>query len=150
MPIICDTFRDQIPVSDTTLYSYVKSSLLKARNRNFRRKVSCPKREKRANGSSRRLKMPYRKTYKDYEFHTEENPVQTVSQIDLVVIHKGWQVILTILFTNCDLQLGIITQQHPSTAPLVTCKNTLELRITITCFRWSWPTVAVNLRIRRK
>ena len=35
----------------------------------------------------------------------DENPDQTVSQMDSVIIHKGGQCILTIFFTNCDLQL---------------------------------------------
>lgn len=46
IPMICDTFRAQIPVSDTTLYSYVENGLLEARNLDLRRKVSRPRREK--------------------------------------------------------------------------------------------------------
>lgn len=46
IPMICATFQDQVPVSDTTLYFYVESGLLEARNLDLRRKVSRPKREK--------------------------------------------------------------------------------------------------------
>lgn len=110
IPMICSTFRDQVPVSDTTLYAYVERGLLEARNIDLRRKVSRPKREK--SGPVLRVdrKCHIGRTYDDYQVYMEENPDQTVAQMDSVVIHKGGQVLLTVLFTNCDLQLMFLRE----------------------------------------
>lgn len=112
IPMICNTFRDQIPISDTTLYSYVESGLLEAKNLDLRRKVSRPKREK--SGPVLRVdrKCHVGRTYNDYKTYMEGNPDQTVSQMDSVIIHKGGQVILTVLFTNCDLQLMFLRERN--------------------------------------
>lgn len=116
IPMICNTFRDQVPVSDTTLYSYVESGLLEARNLDLRRKVSRPKREK--SGPVLRVdrKCHIGRTYDEYNTYMEENPDQTVSQMDSVIIHKGGQVILTVLFTNCDLQLMFLREHNTSSS----------------------------------
>lgn len=42
----------------------------------------------------------------------EENPDQTVSQMDSVIVHKGGQAVLTVLFTNCDLQLMFLREHN--------------------------------------
>ena len=105
IPMICETFRDEIHLSDTTLYSYIESGLLEAKNIDLRRKVSRPKREKTGPVLHVDRKCHINRTYKDYEAYMDENPDQTVSQMDSVIIHKGGQCILTIFFTNCDLQL---------------------------------------------
>lgn len=116
IPMICNTFRDQVPVSDTTLYSYVESGLLEARNLDLRRKASRPKREK--SGPVLRVdrKCHIGRTYDEYNTYMEENPDQTVSQMDSVIIHKGGQVILTVLFTNCDLQLMFLREHNTSSS----------------------------------
>lgn len=112
IPMICNTFRDQIHISDTTLYSYVERGLLEARNLDLRRKVSRPKREK--SGPVLRVDRTCHvgRTYNDYKNYMGENPDQTVSQMDSVIIHKGGQVILTVLFTNCDLQLMFLRERN--------------------------------------
>ena len=66
LPVICERYRDELPVSDRTIYSYIDAGLLDA----------------------------------------------MVSQMDSVVIHKGGQTLLTILFTNCDLQLMFLRERN--------------------------------------
>ena len=41
-----------------------------------------------------------------------QNPDAMVSQMDSVIIHTGGQAILTILFTNCDLQLMFLRDRN--------------------------------------
>ena len=128
IPIICEIFRDQVPVSDTTLYSYVESGILEARNIDLRRKVSRPKREK--SGPILRVdrKCHVERSYDDYSSYIEENPDQTVSQMDSVIIHKGGQAILTVLFTNCDLQLMFL-REHNTAASVSTIFADLRQRL---------------------
>lgn len=86
------------------------------RNLDLRRKVSRPKRGK--SGSVLRVdrKCHIGRTYDDYHVYMEENPDQTVSQMDSVVIHKGGQVILTILFTTCYLQLMFLREHNTASS----------------------------------
>lgn len=112
IPVICETFREEIHLSDTTLYSYIESGLLEARNVDLRRKVSRPKREKTGPVLRVDRKCHINRTYKDYESYMGDNPDQTVSQMDSVIIHKGGQCILTIFFTNCDLQLMYLRERN--------------------------------------
>ena len=56
--------------------------------------------------------MPYGRTYEDYQTYMAQNPDALVSQMDSVVIHKGGQVILTILLTSCDLQLMFLRKRN--------------------------------------
>ena len=56
--------------------------------------------------------------YEEYEEYMHRNPDVMVSQMDSVVIHKGGQTLLTILFTNCDLQLMFLRERN--TAGFVT------------------------------
>lgn len=126
VPMICSTFRDQVPVSDTTLYSYIESGLLEARNIDLRRKVSRPKREK--SGPVLRVdrKCHIGRTYDDYTAYMTQNPDQTVSQMDSVIIHKGGHVILTILFTNCDLQLMFLREHNTAESVSTIFSNLLK------------------------
>ena len=60
LPVICERYRDELPVSDRTIYSYIDAGLLDARNIDLRRKLRRPERKKERPGSQGRPKMPYR------------------------------------------------------------------------------------------
>lgn len=94
----------------------MESGLPEARNLDLHRKVSHPKREK--SGPVLRVdrKCHIGRTYDEYNTYMEENPDQTVSQMDSVIIHKGGRVILTVLFTNCDLQLMFLREHNTSSS----------------------------------
>lgn len=128
IPMICETFRDEVHLSDTTLYSYIDAGLLEARNIDLRRKVSRPKREK--SGPVLRVdrKCHIGRTYTEYEAYLHENPDQIVSQMDTVIIHKGGQCILTIFFTNCDLQLMFL-REHNTAASVSTIFEDLREKL---------------------
>ena len=105
LPMICARYRAELPVTDRTIYSYIDAGLLDARNIDLRRKLRRPERKK--SGPVLRVdrKCHMGRTYEDYLAHMTQNPDALVCQMDSVVIHKGGQVILTILLTTCDLQL---------------------------------------------
>ncbi|MDO4266788.1 MAG: IS30 family transposase [Eubacteriales bacterium] len=112
IPVICERYRDQLPVSDRTIYSYVDAGLLDARNIDLRRKLRRPERKK----SGPVLRVDRRchqgRTYEEYLEYMSRNPDAMVSQMDSVVLHKGGQTLLTILFTNCDLQLMYLRERN--------------------------------------
>lgn len=112
LPIICERYRDELPVSDRTIYSYIDAGLLDARNIDLRRKLRRPERKK--SGPVLRVdrKCHIGRSYEEYEGYLHQNPDAMVSQMDSVVIHKGGQTLLTILFTNCDLQLMFLRERN--------------------------------------
>ncbi len=114
VPVICGNHRAELPVSDRTIYSYIEAGLLNARNIDLRRKMRRPERKK--SGPQLRVdrKCHMGRGYEDYQGYMHENPDAMVSQMDSVVLHKGGQVLLTILFTNCDLQLMFLREEHIS------------------------------------
>ena len=112
LPVICERYRDELPVSDRTIYSYIDAGLLDARNIDLRRKLRRPERKK--SGPVLRVdrKCHIGRSYEEYEEYMHQNPDAMVSQMDSVVIHKGGQTLLTILFTNCDLQLMFLRERN--------------------------------------
>ena len=110
--VICETHRDELPVSDRTIYSYIDAGLLDARNLDLRRKVQRPKRKKSGPVLHVDRQCHIGRTYTDYEEYLSLNPDSMISQMDSVIIHKGRQCILTILFTNCDLQLMFLRERN--------------------------------------
>lgn len=112
LPAICESHRDELPVSDKTIYSYIDAGLLDARNIDLRRKLRRPERKK--SGPVLRVdrKCHIGRSYEDYESYVESNPDAAVCQMDSVIIHPGGQAILTVFFMNCDLQLMFLRERN--------------------------------------
>ena len=112
IPAICGMYRDELPVTDRTIYSYIDAGILDARNIDLRRKLRRPERKK--SGPVLRVdkKCHMGRAYGDYQAYMAQNPDAMVSQMDSVVIHKGGQAILTVLFTTCDLQLMFLRDRN--------------------------------------
>lgn len=114
LSVICENHRAELPVTDRTIYSYIEAGLLDARNIDLRRKLRRPERKK--SGPVLRVdrKCHLGRGYEDYQEYMSENPDASVSQMDSVVLKKGGQTLLTILFTNCDLQLMFLRERNTS------------------------------------
>ncbi len=114
LPAICETHRDELPVSDRTIYSYIDAGLLDARNIDLRQKLRRPERKK--SGPVLRVdrKCHIGRSYEDYESYMEFHPDVTVCQMDSVIIHSGGQALLTVFFTTCDLQLMFLRERNTS------------------------------------
>lgn len=114
VPVICENHRAELPVSDRTIYSYIEAGLLDARNMDLRRKMRRPERKK--SGPVLRVdkKCHIGRGYEEFQEYISENPDAMVSQMDSVIVRKGGQTLLTILFTNCDLQLMFLRERNTS------------------------------------
>lgn len=114
LPVICENHRAELPVTDRTIYSYIEAGLLDARNIDLRRKLRRPERKK--SGPVLRVdrKCHLGRGYEEYQEYMRENPDASVSQMDSVILKKGGQTLLTILFTNCDLQLMFLRERNTS------------------------------------
>ena len=130
---ICERYRDELPVTDRTIYSYIDAGLLDARNIDLRRKLRRPERKK--SGPVLRVDRTCHigRAYEDYQAYMSQNPDALVSQMDSVVLHKGGQVILTILFTTCDLQLMFLRERNTA-ASVAEVFGELRKKLGAACF----------------
>jgi IS30 family transposase len=112
IPVVWESHKGEMPVSARTLYTYIDSGLLNARNLDLRRKVRMPYRKK--SGPVLRVdkQCHINRTFDDFNRYIAENPDVVVSQMDTVEGRKGGKVILTILFTNCGLQLMFLRERN--------------------------------------
>lgn len=112
IPVVWNHHKDEMPVSGRTLYTYIDSGLMDAKNLDLRRKMRMPHRKK--SGPVLRVDKQCHidRTYDDYGRYIDENPDAPVCQMDTVEGKKGGKVLLTILFTNCDLQLMYLRDRN--------------------------------------
>ena len=112
IPVISTEYMDILPVSERTIYTYVGGGLLNARNLDLRRTVQ--RRQKKKTGPVLRVdkKCHVGRSYEEYLQYMVEHPDTCVCQMDSVVGKKGGKVLLTIFFTNCDLQLAFIRRRN--------------------------------------
>ena len=110
--VVWNTHKAEMPVSDRTLYTYINSGLLEADNFDLRRKLRMPSRKK--SGPVLRVDKQCHidRGYGDYKAYVSRHPDAAISQMDSVTGRKGGKVLLTILFTNCDLQLMYIRNRN--------------------------------------
>lgn len=113
IPVIYKNHADKLPVSAKTIYSYVENGLFDIGNLDLRLRVKRrPNRKKTGPNLKVDKKCIQNRTYEDYLTYISENPDETISQMDTVEGTKGGKVILTILFTNCGLQLMYIRDRN--------------------------------------
>ena len=93
-------------------YSYIDAGLLDARNMDLRRKLRGSERKKSGLVFRVDRKCHIGRSYEEYDEYVRQNSDAMVSQMDSVVIHKGGQILLTILFTNCDLQFMFLRERN--------------------------------------
>lgn len=114
IPVICMQKADVLPVSERTIYTYIDHGLLGVSNIELRRKVQRKVRKK--TGPMLRVdkKCHIGRCYEDYQKYIKENSDVCICQLDSVVGTVGGKVLLTVFFTNCDLQLMFLRRRDTS------------------------------------
>jgi len=105
---------DEMPVSERTIYSYMQHGLFSTDKLVLRRTVQ--RKARRKSGPVLRVDKHCHvgRCYEDYQAYLMEHPEKTVQQMDSVIGRKGGKCLLTILFTNCDLQLMFLRDRNTS------------------------------------
>jgi IS30 family transposase len=103
---ICLNHRDELMVTERTLYTYMDAGLFTARNIDMPRKVRMKPRRKRPDTIKVDPKCREGRTLQDYEKYTKEHPDTPVVQFDSVEGVKGGAVMLTLTFPSTGLQLA--------------------------------------------
>lgn len=116
--VACQKFKDRMPVSIKTVYSYIDSGILDVSNLDLRLKLRRPLRKK--TGPVLRVDKHCHvgRSYKEYERFIATNPNKVVCEMDTVIGRKGGKAILSLHFLNCDLQLYFLRENN--TASTVT------------------------------
>lgn len=112
---IIESNNDKIMWCDKTIRNYLKYGLLTSRNIDLPRQVKfkqrkCSKHEKLKIDRSCRIG----RNYDDYNIYINNNDVVEITQMDTVEGRKGGKVLLTILFTSCNLILAYIRDRNDS------------------------------------
>ena len=120
---------DELMVSDKTIYKLIVENLLDADMFDLKRTVQRKSRKKAGRPMLVDKKCRMGRAYEDFKKYLSLNPDTSVVEIDTVEGKKGGKVILTLLFTNCNLQLAFI-RDHNDAASV--SKIFEELRKTLT------------------
>lgn len=105
---------DETMVSERTLYTYVNSGLLSARNIDMPRTVRMRPRK----GKKKSIKVDKAcrlgRSYEEFQTFTKEHPLLPVRQIDTVEGVKGGAVLLTVHFIQQEFQLAFLRPSNDS------------------------------------
>ncbi|MBQ8164952.1 MAG: IS30 family transposase [Clostridia bacterium] len=110
---ICIQNRDDIMLSDKTIYKYIHERIFEIDDFALRRKLSRKPRKKQAGPQCKiDKKCRENRTYDDFLKFMAERSDTPVFEMDTVEGIKGGKVLLTLLFRNCNLQLYFIREAN--------------------------------------
>lgn len=111
--VACHNNSDDIPVTDRTIYSYLKAGLLSVGPLDLSRMVQRKSRRKKS-GPVMRVdkKCHIGRTYEDRKTFLDDNPESVDVQMDTVEGKKGGKCLLTLYFTDCSLQLMFLRERN--------------------------------------
>jgi len=134
---------DDIPCSLRTLYGYISSGYLTARNIDMRRAVKYKKRRK----NTDQPKISYRKKnghhYRDYLALMKSDPEQRVVQMDTVEGVKGGKLLQTFLWPENNLMLAYLIDSK-EIKNTVSTLDMLEERLGTERFKELFPVILTD------
>ena len=134
---------DELMKSERTLYSYVNSGLLSARNIDMPRTIRMRPRK----NVSQKLKVDKNcrigRDFSCFKKYMEEHPDAAVRQIDSVEGVKGGPVLLTIHFVEQELQLAFLRQYNDSQS-VIDIFNRLYIELRTDIFIHLFPVILAD------
>ncbi len=143
---IMQIYRDEIPVSESTIRRMIDSTCLKTRNIDLRTKVKRKQRKKAPDARQKELYRKWKKghLWEDYQKFMVEHPDTAVVQMDCVEgIREDNAVLLTLYFTPYHLQLAFILDAHTS-EEVVAALDRLELALGTELFQKMFPVILTD------
>lgn len=101
---------NDIPFTPKTLYNYINSGFLSARNLDLPRKVKYKPRKKHIESTKRNRKSLVGREYSDFTALMQECPDTPVVEMDTVEGRKGGKVILTLFFRSSKCMLAFLSK----------------------------------------
>ena len=139
---IMASHKDEIPVCERTLYTYISNGYLTVRNIDMRRSVRYKKRKRYVE-----VKVSSRKKaghhYKDFQYEMQKEPDQGVTETDTVEGTKGGKVLHTIFWRKEDLLLAFLLDSKEMSGTVGTFDR-LEEKLGIEKFRELFPLILTD------
>ncbi len=142
---ICNTHRDEIKVSERSIYNYIEAGELSICNLDLRRKVKYRRRRKKPE-EIKCNKFNYRqgRTYEDFQRYMEEHPDTPVVEMDTVRgARTKEQVLLTVMFNSNSVMLMILIPDE-SMDPVIDVFDHLTKALGIRRFRKLFPVILTD------
>lgn len=142
---ICNTHREEIKVSERSIYNYIEAGELSICNLDLRRKVKYRRRRKKP-GEIKCNRLSYRqgRTYEDFQRYMEEHPDTPVVEMDTI---RGKatkeQVVLTIMFNKTSVMLMFLIEDE-TMAPVIEVFDMLTKKLGIRRFRKLFPVILTD------
>lgn len=137
------THKEDIKCSKRTLYNYVDSGVLTARNIDLPRKVKYKPRKKHRKIVENNHNYRIGRTYKEFLTYSEQHPEIPVVEMDTVEGSKGGKVILTLLFRHCNLMLMFLLDANTKES-VIGVFDALENAIGNECFKRIFPIILTD------
>ena len=137
--------REEIKVSERSIYNYIDAGALTISNLDLRRKVKYRKRRKKPS-EIKCNKFNYRqgRTYEDFLKYMEEHPGTPVVEMDTVRgLRSKEQVLLTIMFNHNSVMLMILLEDE-SMEPVIRVFDRLTKVLGIRRFRKLFPVILTD------
>lgn len=110
---VCAHHKDEVMLSESSVYRLVDYGLLTARNIDLPRKVRfAPRKQKKDYKVDRSCRIG--RTYDDYRLFMQEHPGYDVVEMDSVEGKKGGKVLLTLHFVRAEFMLAFIRDSNDS------------------------------------
>lgn len=119
---ICESNRDEIMLSERTVYNYLVQGLFDAGPLDLPRMVRMrPRKSKEIKKIDRNCLQD--RTYEDFLAYTAANPDAQIVEMDTVIGKKGEKVLMTIYFRSSSLLLAFIHEHNTARAVLNTMNH---------------------------
>jgi len=139
---IFEGHRDEIPVSERTLYNYIDKGYLTVRNIDMRRTVKYKKRKHKTMVKVSPMKK-INHHYKDFLKELEDNPGIRVVEMDTVIGTIGGKVLQTIYWRKENLMIGFLLDNKEMSGTAKTFDD-LEERLGREVFSEMFPVVLTD------
>ena len=130
---ICTTNKDEIMVSQRTVYRYIDARILSAMNLDLQRKVRFSARKKTVHVKVDK-KCRIGRTFEDFTSYMNEHPDTPVVELDTVEGKKGGKCLLTIHFVKAEMMLAFLRERNDS-ASVIDVFNSLYKTLSGELFR---------------
>lgn len=108
--------KDEIPVSEATLYEYIDRCYLTAKNIDLPRKVKFKSRYSHGKREKSFQTFVMNRTYMDFTKYLEEYPDKNVWEMDTVIGIPGGKCLLTLLFRKSHFMVAYLLRNHTQEA----------------------------------
>ena len=143
--------REQIPISERTLYRYIDAGMLGVGNLDLRRKVTYRQRRKQKKVIEQITNKKYRetRTYDDFLAYMRKHPDTNYVEMDTVLGKQGkGKRMLTMLFVQQNLML-IFLMRDGKASSVVEHFDWLTSTLGIKTFRKLFPVILTDRRVPR-